>query len=157
MPTQMLLQATYASYTWKYRITTDPDDFKRPPDLLGVLQECGAKVKGIWYSFGDFDFVALMEVADNVSAAALTIALRAGWDGKAFDRIVVTPLLDQNETAVATKLAAEGLHNSRDASKDGPLLGLTEDYGNRNFDNADKHGWVHKTMRNESSTHAVRI
>lgn len=117
---EMLVRGTHSSHTWTYRVTKDPDDFRRPPDLRGVLQEVGAKVRGIWYSFGEYGFVALIETPDATNSAAFGIALRAGWDGKAFDRVVLAPLLNQSDAAAACGIAAKGLAKSRDASKNGP-------------------------------------
>lgn len=127
-----LLQATYSSFTWIYRVTKDPEDFKRPPDLGAVFEEVGAKVHGIWYSFGAYDLVAIIEVPSSINMATLTIAVRAGWDGKAFDAVNVTPLLTQDEVVAATAAAARALPKSRDATKSGPLTGHM-DYENANF------------------------
>lgn len=55
-----LLQGKYSSYTWIYRITTDTDDFRRPPNMMGLLKEFSAKIHGVWYSFGEFDLVAII-------------------------------------------------------------------------------------------------
>jgi len=127
-----LLQGTYSPYTWKYRVTTDTDDFKRPPDMLGLFKEVGAKIHGIWYSFGEYDLVAIVEVEKAEDMAGLIIGMRAGWDGKAFDKVNATQLLTQDEAAAACAKGAAGLKNSRDASKDGPLTG-TMDYTNVEF------------------------
>jgi hypothetical protein len=140
--TEFLFQGTYSSYTWVYRMTKDPADFTRPPDLLGVFQEVGAKFLGVWYAFGEYDFAAIMEVPDNVDVAALAIAARAGWDGKAFDKICITPLLNQQDAAAACDRAAKGLAKSRDATKQGPLLGSTMDFRNADFSQGGKEGWT---------------
>lgn len=132
-----LLQATYSSWTWIYRTKKDPDDFKRPPDLLSVFQELGAKFHGIWYSFGEYDLVAIAEVPGNVNVAAVIIAMRSGWDGKAFDKVNVSILLNQDDAALACGRAASGLARSRDASKDGPLQGSTMDYSSQDFSKAE--------------------
>jgi hypothetical protein len=137
----LLLQATYSAFTWIYRTTKDPDDFKRPPDLLGVLQQIGAKIHGIWYSFGEYDTVAIIEVPNITNVAALIIAMRSGWNGKAFDKVIATPLLNQNDAAIACAHAATGLAKSRDATKDGPLVGKTIDYSNQDFSKGSKDGW----------------
>ena len=132
-----LLQGTYSPYTWKYRVTTDTDDFKRPPDMLGLFQEVGAKIHGIWYSFGEYDLVAIVEVEKAEDMAALIIGCRAGWDGKAFDNFRATLLLTQDAAAAACAKGAAGLKNSRDATKAGPLTG-TMDYTNVEFKKESK-------------------
>lgn len=64
--------------------------------------------------------------------ARIMIGLKAGLEGKAFDKLFATPLLNQDEAAKACGKAADGLKNSRDASKDGPLK-ATMDYTNVDF------------------------
>lgn len=99
---------------------------------MGVFQKTGAKVHGIWYSFGEYDTAIIVEFDKAEDAAAVAIALRAGWDGKAFDNVKITPLLTQEEAARACAEAASGLKESRDATKAGPLTG-TMDYSNQDF------------------------
>jgi uncharacterized protein with GYD domain len=132
-----LVQGTYSSYTWIYRTTKDSDDFKRPPDLMGVFLELGVKVHGIWYSFGEYDFTGIIEFEKTDDGAAMAIAMRAGWDGKAFDTIKLTPLLTQDQAAEACLKASKGLKKSRDASKEGPLTG-TKDYSDADFKKEQK-------------------
>ena len=132
-----LLQATYSSYTWIYRVTQDPEDLKRPPDLASVFQAAGVKFLGFWYSFGDYDLTAILEVPNNVDMATLLIGLRAGWEGKAFDAVKATLLLTPDEAASATIAAAKALPSSRDASKEGPLQGYM-DYKNADFSQESK-------------------
>jgi uncharacterized protein with GYD domain len=127
-----LLQGKYSSYTWIYRVTTDANDFRRPPDMAGLLLQLGAKVHGIWYSFGEYDLVGIFELEKAEDMAALMIGLKAGWEGKAFDDLKATSLLTQDEAAKACVKASEGLKKSRDASKEGPLQG-TMDYSNADF------------------------
>src|ERR1700722_6097573 len=77
-----LLQGTYSSWTWMYRTATDPDDFKRPPDMEGLFKQIGVTFHGIWYSLGEYDFTGILEVEKAEDMAALIIGIRAGWDGK---------------------------------------------------------------------------
>ncbi len=131
--TYWLIQATYSPWTWIYRVTKDPRDMTRPPDIIGVLQAAGVKLHGIWYSFGEYDLTAIGEVEKNEDMATLVIGMRAGWDGKAFDKVKVTPLLTTEEISQATAKAATGLAKSRDATKEGPLIQETIDYSNLDF------------------------
>ena len=91
--------------------------------MLGLFQILGAKIHGIWYSFGEYDLVAIVELEKAEDMAALVIGCKAGWEGKAFDNLKVTPLLSQDEAAKACLKASEGLKKSRDATKDGHLKG----------------------------------
>ena len=44
-----------------------------------VVERLGGRVISFDYAFGDYDVVAIMEAPDNVSAAALAMAV--GWTG----------------------------------------------------------------------------
>jgi uncharacterized protein with GYD domain len=89
--------------------------------MLGLFKEFGATIHGIWYSFGDYDLVAVIELEKAEDMAGIMMGLKAGWDGKAFDKLKATPLLSQDEAAKACGKASDGLKNCRDATKDGPL------------------------------------
>jgi hypothetical protein len=78
-----LFQVSCSSYIW-------------PPDLASVFQATGVKIHRSWYSFGEYDLVAILEVPSNVDMATVMIGVRAGWEGKAFDAIKATPLLAQD-------------------------------------------------------------
>jgi hypothetical protein len=90
-----LFQASYSSYTW-------------PPDLASVFQAAGVKIHGIWYSFGEYDLIAILEVPSNVDMATVMIGVRAGWEGKAFNVIKATPLLIQDESGHSDDSGREG-------------------------------------------------
>jgi hypothetical protein len=122
-----LVQGAYSSYTWMYHTANDPNDFRNPPDMLGLFKQLGAKVHGIWYSFGEYDLVAIVELENAEDMAGVVIGLKAGWGGKAFDGLKVTPLLSQEAAANACVKASDGLRKNREASEDGSLTG-TMDY-----------------------------
>jgi len=58
---------------------------------------------GGWLSFGDQDVVIVVEMPDNVSAAALAVAVAAGGSLR---RIKTTPLFTFDEAVSAFKKAA---------------------------------------------------
>ena len=100
--------------------------------MQSLFEQLGVKIHGIWYSFGEYDFVGIIEMENAEDMAAMLIAMKAGWDGKAVDTIKATPLLTQSEAASACAKASEGLKKTRDATKDGPLEG-TMDYTKADF------------------------
>lgn len=69
--------------------------------LVGKL---GGKLKGFWVTLGDYDLVEIIELPDNVSAEALSMAVLAGGAVKMFK---TTPLLSVNEGIEAMKKASE--------------------------------------------------
>ncbi len=81
---------------------------KKPQDRSDVvgkaIAKLGGSLKSIWLSFGDYDVVGIMEMPDNVSAAALAIALSAGGACKA---VKTTPLLTIAEGIAAMKMSTK--------------------------------------------------
>jgi uncharacterized protein with GYD domain len=68
-----------------------------------AAKKLGGKVHGSWLSFGDYDVVLVMEMPDNVSAAALALAAAAGGSCKA---VKTTPLLTLEEGMAAFEKAS---------------------------------------------------
>ena len=67
-----------------------------------IEQLLGGKSIGSWLSFGDYDLVLIIEMPDNVSAAALALAAAAGGSLKS---VKTTPLLSIREGLTALKKA----------------------------------------------------
>jgi uncharacterized protein with GYD domain len=57
-----------------------------------------------WVSFGDYDVVVLMQLPDNVSAAAFSIAVSAGGAVRA---VKTTPLMSVEEGMDAMRRAGQ--------------------------------------------------
>ncbi len=68
-----------------------------------TIKGMGGKLIGSWLSFGDYDIVFIMEMPDNVSAAALALTAAAGGSLKS---IKTTPLMTIQEAMAALKKAA---------------------------------------------------
>lgn len=81
---------------------------KKPQDRVEVIgaavEKIGGKVVGGWFSFGEYDVVLIVELPDNVSAAALAVAAAAGGALKANK---TTPLLTAEETVEMLKRAGK--------------------------------------------------
>jgi len=59
-----------------------------------AMASVGGKLHGLYYSFGEHDVVVVVEAPDNVSAAALSLAISA----TGLVRTKTTPLLTVEET-----------------------------------------------------------
>ena len=69
----------YTRESWD-ALMRDPEDRSLP---LGMaIESVGGRLIGLWYAFGDYDGYFLYEAPDNVSAAALAVAIsstEADW------------------------------------------------------------------------------
>ena len=72
--------------------------------MRSAIEELGGKLVHGWFAFGDYDVVAITEMPDNVSAAALAIAFAGGGACKS---VHTTPLMSQEEALQAMRKAAE--------------------------------------------------
>jgi uncharacterized protein with GYD domain len=94
-----LVQAAYTQEALKALIATPQD---RTAVVAKAVKGLGGKLIGSWLSFGDYDIVFIMEMPDNVSAAALALTAAAGGSLKA---IKTTPLMSTEEAKAALKMA----------------------------------------------------
>ncbi|MCI0859897.1 MAG: GYD domain-containing protein [Chloroflexi bacterium] len=69
-----------------------------------VVERLGGRVVSFDYAFGDYDVVAIMEVPDNVSAAALAMAVGSGG---ALRDYKTTVLLSMEEAMEAMRKAGD--------------------------------------------------
>ena len=95
-----LIQAGYTPEGWK-ALLHKPEDRKEA--IRPVVEKLGGKIVNSWFAFGDHDIVAIVEMPDNVSAAALSLAQAAGG---ALRSMKTTPLLEVAEGIEAMKRAA---------------------------------------------------
>ena len=95
-----LIQAGYTPEGWK-ALLNKPEDRKEA--IRPVVEKLGGKIVNSWYAFGEHDIVAIVEMPDNVSAAALSLAQMAGG---ALRSMKTTPLLELAEGLEAMKRAA---------------------------------------------------
>lgn len=79
---------------------------KKPQDRATVVgkavQKLGGTLKSAWLSFGDYDTIVIVDMPDNVSAAAFAMAISAGGSCTA---VKTTPLLSVEEGVAAMKKA----------------------------------------------------
>ena len=94
-----LVQASYSSQATAAMIKNPQD---RAAAVRPMIERMGGKLHGLWLAFGDYDVVAIAEVPDNVSAAALSMAIGASG---AMGSYRTTPLITPAEATEAMKKA----------------------------------------------------
>jgi uncharacterized protein with GYD domain len=79
---------------------------KNPQDRAAAvepaIQKLGGTMERFWMSFGEFDIVGIVQMPDNVAAAAFAVAISAGGACK---NVKTTPLLTVQEGVEAMKRA----------------------------------------------------
>jgi uncharacterized protein with GYD domain len=101
-----MAQFTYTSETWTAMIEK-PQDRAIPSSEL--VQKLGGKLLGLYYSLGVYDGIALFEVPDDISAAAVNLAVKATGDMKVNE---VTRLFTMDEAIEAMRKAGIGQYSS---------------------------------------------
>ena len=87
-----LTRFSYTPETWAMMIA-QPEDRRRAAQTY--IESVGGKLHGFWYAFGEFDGVNLWEAPDNVSMAAVALAIGGGGS---LSSIETTVLLTVEET-----------------------------------------------------------
>jgi uncharacterized protein with GYD domain len=94
-------QVGYSTEGWN-AIISQPQD--RIEAVRSAVEKLGGKVVSGWFSFGQYDVVAITEMPDHVGAAAIAIAFAGGGACKS---VQTTPLLNQEEALRAMKQASD--------------------------------------------------
>ncbi len=94
-----LLQLSYTTSAWA-SLTKRPAN--RVEAVRKVVEKLGGTITGFWFSFGEHDLVGVLDMPDNVSAAAFAIAIAAGG---ACQNVKTTPLLTVEQALEAMKKA----------------------------------------------------
>ena len=89
----------YAPETWA-RPIADPEDRRKA--ARSYIESVGGQLHGFWYAFGTHDGYNLWEAPDNVSMAAVALALSGGG---ALSACETTVLLSVEETMDAMRKA----------------------------------------------------
>jgi uncharacterized protein with GYD domain len=95
-----LIQLAYTSEAYGSMLRAPQNRFEvvRP-----AIEAMGGKLEGAWMAFGDYDVVVIVQMPDNVSAAAFGMAVAAGGAVKSYK---TTPLLTPEEAVASMKKAA---------------------------------------------------
>jgi uncharacterized protein with GYD domain len=94
-----LIQASYGAAAYGAMVSHPQD---RAAAVRPLIEKMGGKLHGMWFSFGEFDIVAIAEMPDTVSTAAFAMAIGASGAMSAFR---TTPLLSMGEATEAMKKA----------------------------------------------------
>src|SRR5215217_2293576 len=90
-----LTRFSYTPETWAMLIA-HPEDRRRAAQAY--IESVGGTLHGFWYAFGAYDGINLWEAPDDVSMAAVALAIGSGG---ALSSIETTVLLSVEDTMVA--------------------------------------------------------
>ena len=96
-----LSRFNYTPETWA-RLIGNPED--RREAAQEYIESVGGKLHGFWYAFGEHDGYNLWEAPDNVSMAAVAVAIGGGG---ALSSFATTVLLTVDETLDALRKAEQ--------------------------------------------------
>ena len=96
-----LSRFSYTPETWA-RLIGNPED--RRAAAQSYIESVGGKLHGFWYAFGAHDGYTLWEAPDNVSMAAVALAIGGGG---ALSSLETTVLVTVDETMEALRRAEE--------------------------------------------------
>ena len=94
-----MIQISYSPESIK-AMAANPQD--RAAEAAKLLEGMGGKLHQYFFTFGDYDVVAIGELPDNVTMAACSMAVSAAGTVSAFK---TTPLLSMDEAMEAMKKA----------------------------------------------------
>lgn len=94
-----LTRFNYTPETWA-RLIKKPED--RRTAAKEYIEAVGGELRGFWYAFGDHDGYTLWEAPDDVSMAAVALAIGAGGALASFQ---TTVLLSVEDTLAALEKA----------------------------------------------------
>jgi len=96
-----LSKFSYTPETWA-RLMANPED--RRVAAAAYIESVGGKLHGFWYAFGSHDGYNLWEAPDNVSMAAVALAIAGGG---ALSTLETTVLLTVEDTIDALRKAQD--------------------------------------------------
>ena len=99
--TLYLTRFSYTPETWA-RLIGNPED--RRTAARTYIESVGGTLHGFWYAFGAHDGVTLWEAPDNVSMAAVALAIGSGGAMSSFE---TTVLVTVEETVEALQKAQQ--------------------------------------------------
>jgi uncharacterized protein with GYD domain len=106
-----LLQVGYTPDAWSAMVGNPQD---RSKVVEPAIKKLGGRMDRFWLCFGDYDIVGIVEMPDNVSAAAFSMAIAAGGSCRT---VKTTPLMTTAEGIEAMKKAASCGYTPANKSK----------------------------------------
>jgi uncharacterized protein with GYD domain len=95
-----MIEVAYTPEAWTM-LTKNPQN--RIEAIRPAVEKLGGKVENGWFSFGEYDLIIILDMPDNVGAAAIAMAFAAGG---ALKTVKTTPLLTAEEAMEAMKKGA---------------------------------------------------
>ena len=89
--TQYMYQVSFTPEAWS-RMAKEPQN--RESAIRPTIEKLGGKLVGYWMAFGESDAVVIVQMPDNVSAAAAAIAATAGGACKSLKTTVLMSVED---------------------------------------------------------------
>jgi uncharacterized protein with GYD domain len=89
-----LTRFSYTPETWA-RLIGNPEDRRKAAQEY--IESVGGSLHGFWYAFGDHDGYTLWEAPDNVSMAAVALAISAGGALSSYQTAVLLTVDDAME------------------------------------------------------------
>ena len=96
-----LSKFSYTPETWA-KMIQNPED--RRVAATSYIEAVGGKLHGFWYAFGEHDGITLWEAPNNVSMAAIALAIGSGG---ALHSLETTVLMTVEETLEALGTAGK--------------------------------------------------
>ena len=96
-----LVQAAYTPQSMAALVQSPQD---RPRMVRSVIEKLGGTVESFWLAFGDYDVVLIVQMPNEQTMAAFSMAASAGGGLRA---IRTTPLITWEEGVLAMKQAGE--------------------------------------------------
>ena len=96
-----LFQLAYTPEAWAAQLKNPQN---RIEAVTPVLERLGGRFETVYYAFGDYDIIGILDLPDNVSATAFALAVNAGGAVKAYK---TTPLVTIEEGLEAMRRGAE--------------------------------------------------
>ena len=96
-----LSRFSYTPDSWA-KLVRNPEDRRKAAQTY--IESVGGKLHGFWYAFGTHDGYNLWEAPDNVSMAAVAIAISSGG---ALGSLETTVLLSVEEVIAALRQAGQ--------------------------------------------------
>ncbi len=97
---QYMFQVSFTSEAWA-KMVREPQN--REQAIKPTIEKLGGKLVGYWFAFGESDAVVIVQMPDNVTAAAASLAATAGGAVKS---LRTTVLMSVDESLQAMRKAA---------------------------------------------------
>jgi uncharacterized protein with GYD domain len=94
-----LIQASYTAQAIAAMVKHPQD---RADAVRPMIEKAGGKLHGLWFTFGETDIVAIAELPNNVSAAAMAMAIGSTGAMSAYRS---TPMMTSGEAVEAMQKA----------------------------------------------------